>query len=189
PRSQPGRTERRCEQALLEARQRRPAWGPRKLLVRLASEHPSWPWPAASTAGAILKRHGLVEARPRRRARASPAQPVLEAPHPNALWAADFKGEFRTGDHQLCYPLTVTDRFSRYLLGCRARRSTSLAGVRPVFERLFAEHGLPEAILTDGGMSTIPEKESKVVFESETTRGGGRGLVGGLGVTSFRLGV
>jgi putative transposase len=147
----PGKTDSRCEEALVTARRERPFWGPRKLLVRLVREHPSWPWPAASTAGAILKRHGLVESRPRRRRLAALSKPLVEAVRANALWAADFKGEFRTGDRQLCYPLTVTDRFSRYLLGCRGRTSTSLQGARPVFEKLFAEYGLPEAILTDGG--------------------------------------
>ena len=73
------------------------------------------------------------------------------AVRPNAVWTADFKGEFRTGDRCVCYPLTTADLFSRYLLGCKVRRSTSHDEARPAFEQLFREFGLPDAILTDGG--------------------------------------
>lgn len=152
PQSQPLRTDSRCEEMLVAARHRHPTWGSRKLLFRLRATHPHLPWPADSTGGGILKRHGLVEPRRCRRSSSRPAKPLAEANSANALWAVDFKGEFRTGDRQLCYPLTATDRFSRYLLGCRGRKSTSHAGARPVFERWFAEYGLPEAILSDGGL-------------------------------------
>ena len=151
PKRCPHRTEPRCEQALVEQRRKHPHWGPRKLLVVLSRRHPKWGWPAASTAGEILKRHGLVEPRARRRQHPRPAKPVVEVRQPNDLWTADFKGEFRMGDGQLCYPLTVADQSSRYLLGCEAKSSVALAGVRPAFERLFAEYGLPTKILTDGG--------------------------------------
>jgi putative transposase len=150
PHRSPQRSEQRCEQALVEERRAHPGWGARKLLLRLRQRHPQWAWPAASTAGEILRRHGLIEPR-RRRGRSPTAKPRVEATAPNRLWTADFKGEFRTGDGQLCYPLTVVDRFSRYLLGCRNRRSTAILQARPVFEELFAEYGLPTAILTDGG--------------------------------------
>lgn len=151
PRRSPQQTEARCEEALVGARRSHPDWGARKLLLGLRKRHPEWAWPAASTGGEILRRHGLVEPRRRRRRLPVPGKPLVEATHPNRLWTADFKGEFRTGDRQLCYPLTVADRFSRYLLGCRSRRSTAVLAARPVFEELFVEYGLPEAILTDGG--------------------------------------
>lgn len=151
PKSCPHRTESRCEQALLEARRKHPLWGPRKLLIVLRRRHPQWPWPAPSTAGEILKRHGLVQPRRRRRRHPPPPKPVIEARQPNDLWTADFKGEFRMDDRRLCYPLTVADRVSRYLLGCEGKSSVARAGVQPVFERLFAEYGLPAKILTDGG--------------------------------------
>ena len=151
PKRQPGRTDPRCEDLLLEARRARPTWGPRKLLDMLRRQHPRLPWPAVSTGGEVLKRHGLVEPRPKRRRQVPPSKPLAEAQCANAVWAADFKGEFRTGDRQLCYPLTVSDQFSRYLLGCRVRSSTGYRGARAEFERLFEEFGLPDAILTDGG--------------------------------------
>lgn len=105
----------------------------------LAKRHPEWPWPAASTAGEILERHGLVSPR-RRSKRVQPAgRPHLEADSPNDLWTCDFKGQFRTGDRRYCYPLTIADHFSRYLLGCQGQLSTATAGTRAVFERLFRE--------------------------------------------------
>lgn len=151
PHSCPHRTEARCEEALVVERRAHPRWGARKLLVRLRRRHPCWSWPAPSTAAALLKRHGLVEPRRRRRARTPPGKPELKVERPNDLWTADFKGEFRTGDRQLCYPLTVADRFSRYLLACRGRKSTARVGALPVFEEAFRSHGLPAAILTDNG--------------------------------------
>jgi hypothetical protein len=77
---------------------------------------------------------------------------VLEAQEPNDLWTTDFKGEFRMGDGQLCYPLTTADRMSRYLLGCRGRSSVAIEGARGVFERLFRRYGLPRKILSDSGV-------------------------------------
>lgn len=152
PQRCPHRTDRRCEEALIAERQKHPLWGAKKLLDVLARRHPGWPWPAPSTGGAILKRHGLVKPRRRRRRSAPPSKPVLEARHPNEVWTADFKGEFRLGDRQLCYPLTVADRMSRFLLGCRGRSSVATLGARAVFERLFADYGLPIKMLTDGGV-------------------------------------
>ncbi len=160
PKRCPHRTQERVVEALLEARRQHPHWGPRKLLKVLRRRRPNWPWPASSTAGDILKRHGLVKARRRRRRPQHPGRPRFEAQAPNDLWTGDFKGEFRTGDHRYCYPLTVADHSSRYLLGCEGELSTAGAGVRSVFESLFGTYGLPRAILTDNGnpfssMSTL----------------------------------
>jgi putative transposase len=71
---------------------------------------------------------------------------------PNDLWTADFKGQFRTRNGVYCYPLTIADQHTRYLLGVQALLSTKAAGVRPVFERAFREYGLPLAIRTDNGV-------------------------------------
>lgn len=136
---------------LLQARQQHPSWGPEKLLHWLAPRHPHVCWPALSTVGAILARHGLVK--PRRRVRRSPpyAEPRVEVGAPNAVWSADFKGQFRTGDGRYCYPLTVLDGFSRYLLLCRGLLTTVTEEVRPWFVRAFRLYGLPLAIRTDNG--------------------------------------
>ena len=152
PKRCPHATEARCVEALVEERRRHPQWGPRKLLDRLRRRHPGWSWPAVSTAGAILKRHGLVRPRRRRSGRRGPlAKPEIQASRPNDLWSADYKGEFRLGDRRLCYPLTAMDHVSRYLLDCRARSSVAIAGAQPVFEALFRRFGLPRAILCDNG--------------------------------------
>jgi len=147
----PHRTEKRCEDQLVAWRRKHPSWGARKLLSRLERRYPDWSWPAPSTAGAILKLHGLVRSRPRRRSKPSSSKPEVVARRPNDLWSADFKGHFRTGDRRVCHPLTIADRVSRYLLECRARDSTSHDQARPIFEAAFREHGLPRAMLCDTG--------------------------------------
>lgn len=151
PKSCPHRTEARVVEALVAERQKHPRWGPRKLLVILAKRHPDWSWPAPSTAGEILKRHGLVTPRRRRKRRQPARRPHIEVNSPNDLWTCDFKGQFRTGDGVYCYPLTVADHHSRYLLGCEGQLSTATAGVQPAFERLFRAKGLPKAMLSDNG--------------------------------------
>jgi putative transposase len=139
-------------QLLLTARRQHPDWGPEKLLQWLEPRHSAVTWPAVSTAGDLLARHGLVTKRRRRRPLHHPGAvpPITRAP--NDLWAADFKGQFRTGDRIYCYPLTVTDQHTRYLLACHGLLSTKGTGVRPVFDRLFREYGLPRAIRTDNGV-------------------------------------
>ena len=151
PKSCPHRTEERVVEALVVARRQHPRWGPRKLLAYLQRREPDWAWPAVSTAGDILRREGLVTPRRRRRKHVHPGRPTLDAASPNDLWSIDFKGQFRTKDHVYCYPLTIADRCSRYVLECRGLRSTATAGVRPAMERVFREHGLPLAMVSDNG--------------------------------------
>jgi putative transposase len=137
---------------VLKEKQRHPHWGPRKLLERLKREAPELRLPARSTAAEILKRAGLVKARRRRRGgRFSGRVGLGEAEAPNALWTTDYKGQFRLGDGQLCYPLTILDRYSRYLLACEGRSSVRAKEARPVFERVFSEYGLPDRIGSDNG--------------------------------------
>lgn len=138
---------------LLDERRAHPRWGPRKIVRFLERKHPSiLEWPAVSTVGEILKRHGLVEKRKRRR-RTPPsnATPTLEARAPNHIWCADFKGHFRTRDGSRCDPLTVSDGFSRFLIGCRCVGGQSVGDVLPAFSRLFERYGLPRVIRTDNG--------------------------------------
>lgn len=151
PKSCPHRTDASVAEALLAARRAHPTWGPRKILAYLSRREPGRPWPAASTAGDIFKRAGLVKSRPRRRRRPPRERPKFEASLPNDLWAIDFKGEFRTNDRNYCYPLTVTDWSSRYLLGCKGLPSTATAGARTALETRFRKYGLPRAIISDNG--------------------------------------
>jgi len=136
---------------IVTGRREHPHWGPRKLLAWLKREQPRTSWPAASTIGRILVRQGLVV--PRRRWRHSPpyTEPFRTCDRPNAVWCADLKGWFRTADGSRCEPLTVTDAYSRYLLRCQSLPRVSYAEMRPVFEHLFREYGLPGAIRTDNG--------------------------------------
>jgi transposase InsO family protein len=142
----------KVSERLLELRRSHPTWGPRKLLAWLQKRESETSWPAASTVGGLLKRHGLVEAKLRRRRPWPPSgRPSVQAPVANAVWCCDFKGQFRTGDGRLCYPLTVTDGYSRFLLGVQGLDSVAESQAWPVFERLFRQYGLPEAMRSDNG--------------------------------------
>lgn len=135
---------------VLSLRERHPSWGPKKLRAVLLRDFPEQIWPAASTIGDLLGRHGLIAPR-RGRSRSLPQGRVaVEAVAPNEVWGIDFKGWFRTGDGQRCDPLTVSDAVSRYLLLCEVVAPT-LEGVWPACERLFAEQGQPRAFRMDNG--------------------------------------
>ena len=136
---------------LIALRQRHPKWGPRKLLALLKRAEPEVSWPAVSTAGDILKRHGLTQARRYRRFTPRDERPFYVASRPNDVWAADFKGWFKTGDGHRVDPLTISDWVSRYLLRCRGLERPIFELVQPQFERVFREYGLPWAIRTDNG--------------------------------------
>jgi transposase InsO family protein len=138
--------------ALLDVRRRHPTWGAKKLLRILATRHPTWLLPARSTASDLLQRHGLVTHRRRRQFPSHPGRPLTPMTAPNEIWTADFKGQFLTRNGLYCYPLTIVDGFSRYLLACQGLLSTRIALARPVFHRLFAEYGLPRIIRTDNGV-------------------------------------
>ncbi len=151
PRRAPNQTPDAIVTAFLDARRRHPTWGGKKLLALLHRRHPRWSLPGRSTACDIL-RHGLVPLRRSRRRIGHPGKPTTQILAPNDVWSADYKGQFRTGNGRYCYPLTVADGFSRYLLGCQALPSTAVAEAKPVFTRLFKEYGLPTRIRTDNGV-------------------------------------
>lgn len=146
---------------LLEARRRHPRWGPRKLLKVLRRRDRrrgrQAAWPARSTVAELLRQAGLVTPRRRRRFPGHPGRPLTPMTVPNGIWTADFKGQFRTADGIYCYPLTVQDGCSRYLLACRGLSGTTVAESRPNFERLFREYGLPAVLRTDNGVPFATE--------------------------------
>jgi transposase InsO family protein len=135
---------------VIAARRLHPTWGPRKLGPWLEERHPDVELPVASTMGEILKRAGLVAKRRRRSRTARFTEPFSEVNAPNDVWTADFKGQFHTRDGAWCYPLTLADAYSRFLLRCDAYLSPD-AAVRASFESAFREFGLPRAIRTDNG--------------------------------------
>ena len=139
------------EKAILRIKRGHQSWGAPKIRDKLIKEYPVIKPPAASTIHAVLDRHGLVKRRKRRRHKAEGTE-LSNAQSPNALWCADYKGEFLLGNRAYCYPLTITDYRSRYLLGCEGLDSTKESGAFPVFERVFKEFGLPTAIRTDNGV-------------------------------------
>ncbi|MGH6629713.1 MAG: helix-turn-helix domain-containing protein, partial [Burkholderiales bacterium] len=140
------------ESLIISLKRDKPHWGARKLrellVRRLAGDGRV---PAISTIHAVLDRHGLVKRMNKRRQRAS-GTPLSTGMAPNDLWCADYKGEFQLGNKAYCYPLTVTDHASRYLLLCEALESTREELAFTAFERLFKERGLPGAIRSDNGV-------------------------------------
>ena len=162
------------ESLIVRLKADKPHWGARKireLLVRRLDGDIRVP--AKSTIHAVLDRHGLVKrgGGPRHRARGTP---LSEGAVPNDLWCADFKGEFKLGNGRYCYPLTVTDHASRYLLLCEALDSTREDTAFTAFERMFRERGLPAAIRSDNG---VPFASPTPCSISQSSRSGCLGLV------------
>jgi putative transposase len=141
------------ERLIIRLKKEYPAWGAPKIRERLRRQYAMLPTqcPAISTVHAVLDRHGLVQRRSRRRSRAhgtTLTQPV----QPNELWCADYKGEFMLANREYCYPLTITDFASRYLIACDALSTTKEVYAFAVFERAFKDFGLPGTIRTDNGV-------------------------------------
>jgi len=139
------------ESRILQLRKEHPSWGAPKIREKLRRLELGVQTPAISTVHAVLDRHGLVTRRRRRRYKAE-GTPLSWPRQPNELWCADFKGEFMLADHRYCYPLTITDFASRYLLACEGLASTREHTAFTVFEHAFKEFGLPGAIRTDNGI-------------------------------------
>ena len=152
PHHSPNATAPDIVEAFVQARLRHPSWGAKKLLPLVQKRFVHAQLPHRSTVCDILSRNGLVPKQRKRRRIGHPGRPNREILAPNDTWCADFKGQFKTGDGLYCYPLTVTDGFSRFLLGCQGLHSTAVAGAKPVFTRLFKEYGLPQRIRTDNGV-------------------------------------
>lgn len=140
-------------EALVRARRAKPYWGARKLRRWLQRTEPQIRWPVSSTIHTVLRRHGLVRQRRRRRQVRVPvsAQPLTVARRPNDVWTADFKGHFRLGSGHPCFPLTVRDLASRYTLRCDALPGAFTAPTVERFRRAFREYGVPRCIRTDNG--------------------------------------
>jgi len=139
------------EKLVLQIKREYPGWGAPKIREKLRRQYAPPQTPAVSTIHAVLYRHGLVNHRRRRRYQAQ-GTAVSNAVTPNDLWCADYKGEFMLADRRYCYPLTITDYATRYLLTCEALSTTQEDFAFTVFERVFDEFGLPKAIRTDNGV-------------------------------------
>jgi transposase InsO family protein len=148
----PHRTPDQIEKLVLKLRKLKPTWGPKKLKVRLEKLHPGIDIPAASTIGDILKRNGYIELKQRRRKKNYFPSDLTASRSPNEVWCIDFKGQFRLGNGKYCYPLTITDHYSRFLIACEALEDTKTESVFPVFEAIFQKYGMPKIIRSDNGV-------------------------------------
>jgi len=139
------------ESLILGLKREHPSWGAPKIREKIRRKNLEIQLPAISTVHAVLHRHDLVN-RPRRRRYKAEGTPLSTTRRPNDLWCADYKGEFMLADKRYCYPLTITDFASRYLLSCEALSTTKEHYAFAVFERVFKDFGLPKAIRTDNGV-------------------------------------
>jgi transposase InsO family protein len=150
PRRVWNRTAQELEQAVIELRRQKPRRGALKIRVLLRERFPKRHLPAVSTIELMLRRQGLVRKR-RRVRRIRETHPIFEADGPNEIWSVDFKGEFRMGNLRYCYPLTVMDTYSRYVLAVVGMHHPTYEGTRAVFQALFERYGLPKQIHSDNG--------------------------------------
>jgi len=139
------------EKQIVRQKRERPSWGAPKIREKLRRLYPDIHTPAVSTVHAVLDRHGLVKRRRRRRNKAK-GTALSPGGKPNDLWCADYKGEFKLADKRYCYPLTISDHASRYLIACEALHTTKEVYAFTVFERAFKDFGLPSSIRTDNGV-------------------------------------
>jgi transposase InsO family protein len=137
--------------AIVAMRTQHPTWGGKKILPKLRERHPTWTLPAVSTANDILKRNHLVGPQRRRRPIGHPGYQPRPAAAANDIWTADFKGQFRTRDARWCYPLTIVDGFSRYLVACHGLLAPTTNDTIAVFRRAFRTYGVPTVIRSDNG--------------------------------------
>lgn len=151
PKNSPRRTPEKIVKAILEVRHRHPTWGSKKVLKVIENRHPDWTLPHRATVCLFFAQAGLVKRKTRRRKVGHPGKPFNDITAPNDLWCTDFKGQFKMGNGEYCFPLTVTDAFSRTLLACDGYDSTSTEGVIRSFTRIFKEYGLPRRIRSDNG--------------------------------------
>jgi putative transposase len=148
------------EKLIVRLKREKDGWGAPKIQALLKRRYPGVQCPAISTVHAVLERHGLVKKRKRRRNKAK-GTALSKARRPNELWCADYKGEFMLTDRRYCYPLTISDFASRYLVACDALSTTKERYAFTVFERAFKDLGLPNAIRTDNG---VPFSSPQALF-------------------------
>ena len=139
------------EKLIVQLKREQPSWGAPKIREKLGRRYSDIQIPAISTVHAVLDRHGLVKHGRQRRYKAQ-GTTLSKPTQPNHLWCADYKGEFMLADKRYCYPLTISDFASRYLLSCEALSTTQEIYAFTVFERVFKQFGLPQAIRTDNGV-------------------------------------
>ena len=126
--------------------------GPKKICAQLKQKYPLIDFPVPSTIGYWLKKNGLVQSRKIRRHVAPYNDPFISCNSSNSVWSADYKGQFYMKNKCACYPLTISDNYSRYLLKCAGLPGPRHKESKAVFEAAFRDYGLPNAIRTDNGI-------------------------------------
>lgn len=152
PHIHPNRLPFGVEELIVRLKKEKPNWGAPKIRELISKRHSDLKLPAISTVHCVLDRHGLVKKDRRRKKFTAVAGYLSNPQEANDLWCADFKGQFRMKNHEYCFPLTITDFKSRFLIGCEALSSTAENPCYSVFDEAFQEHGLPNAIRTDNGV-------------------------------------
>jgi putative transposase len=151
PKKCPNRTSKKILELVVQEKLRNRKRGPRKVRAQLKRKYPALDIPAVSTIGYWLKKEGLVERRKKRLHVPPYTQPFGECDSPNDIWSIDYKGQFYMKNGHVCYPLTLSDNFSRFLLGCQALEGPRYVPTRHCLESIFREYGLPKAIRCDNG--------------------------------------
>lgn len=151
PRNIPHKTSVEIEEAIIGLRTKHKNWGARKLIVLLGREFSVDKIPSETTVNKILSRNGLVKKRRRRAAKIQPQNPNYVADQCNQIWSADYKGKFRMGNRRYCYPLTISDKHSRYIIAISCHYNPTFDAVKRAYIQAFRKHGLPFFIHTDNG--------------------------------------
>lgn len=151
PHNIPRKTTEVIEKCILNVKAEYPTWGAKKIKVKLENMHQGILFPAPSTIGMILDKHGLVKKNKRRIKRAYHPTALTPGDNPNDVWCVDYKGQFKTGKGIYCYPLTITDYYSRYIISCEALENTRYHESKVVFREAFLRYGLPKIIRSDNG--------------------------------------
>jgi len=153
PQFHPHKTPETIEKLIIKLRKIQPTWGPKKLKARLELDYPDMGIPSVNTIDAILTRYNVPRKKSKRRRHRFPKEekPLRNSTAPNDIWCVDFKGEYRLSNGRYCYPLAISDHYSRFLLDCEALESTATDGAWSCFERAFQTYGLPVVIRSDNG--------------------------------------
>lgn len=157
----PNKTDAFIESLIIELKKSHIKWGPKKLRILLEGKYPNIHFPTVSTIGMILSNNGLVVKSDRRLARCYHRTNLTDSNYANDVWCVDFKGQFRTKDKKYCFPLTISDHKTRYLIACEALESTRQEEAFEVFKSSFAKYGMPKIIRSDNG---VPFASSSLIY-------------------------
>jgi len=152
PHNSPNQTHSAIVDLIVNTKKDKPTWGAAKIREWLVKRNAGVQIPSRFTVHEILNKYDLVQKRvPRRIGTQYFKEPIAQSSHPNDIWCVDFKGQFQLENKKYCYPLTVSDHMSRYLITCEGLENTKGEGTQAIFKQAFQEYGLPHLILTDNG--------------------------------------